>query len=114
MAGIPTSILRMLGQMVSIEPYAGVVAGEESFGAATTVRAIVEESSGTDRTQTPTGDVKTMATLRMPLASDCPAGSRVTLASGAVGIVTSVKRWDGGRSPAPSHLEVQISATADP
>lgn len=115
MAGIPASVLRDLGQDVTIEPYGGVaVSGADDFGAAVTVRAIVEESDGTDRTQTPTDDVKVMAVLRCALDTDCPAGSRVTLTSGKAGIATNVKRWDGGRSPAPSHLEIAISANVAP
>lgn len=112
MAGIPASLLRDLGQDVTVEAYAGVgVDGAESYGTATTVRAIVEETDQTQRTEVPTGDQAVMAVLRCPLDTDCPAGSRVTLASGRTGTATRVKRWDAGRTPAPSHLEVVIEGT---
>jgi len=115
MAGIPAWVYAKLGQDVAIEPYTGVAGdGTEQFGAAVTVRAVVEETDATDRAQTPTDDAKTMAVLRCALATVCPAGSRVTLTSGRVGIVTQVKRWDGGTTPAPSHLEVTISGNYVP
>lgn len=111
MAGIPAWCYAKLGQNVTIEAYHGVVLNVELFGTATTVRAIVEESTRTDRAATPADDLQAMATFRCPLATTCPAGSRVTLASGRQGIVTDVKRWDGGTSAAPSHLEVTISGS---
>lgn len=114
MTGIPAGVMRMLGQDVSIEAYQGVVAGVETYAAAVTVRAIVDgETDQTDRTAAPTDDAVTMAVLRCALDTDCPAGSRITLASGAVGTATVSKRWDGGRSPAPSHLEIAISGAHD-
>jgi len=115
MAGIPAWVYAKLGQYVSIEPYSGVAGdGTERFGTAVTVRAVVEETDATDRAQTPTDDAKTMAVFRCALATDCPAGSRVTLASNRVGIVTQVKRWDGRATSAPSHLEVTISGNYVP
>lgn len=114
MAGIPAWVYAQLGQNVTVEPYADVTAGLEVFGTATTVRAVVEESDALARTAEPASDQRTMAVLRCPLATDCPSGSRVTLASGRVGIVTEVKRWDGGTSEAPSHLEVTLSGAVPP
>lgn len=115
MAGIPAGLYRMLGQDVTIEAYGGVAAdGTETFATGASVRAIVEESGDVSRETLPTGDVKVMAVLRCALDIDCPAGSRVTLESGKAGIVTGVKRWDGRRSPAPSHLEIVISANVAP
>lgn len=112
MAGIPASVLASLGQNVIIEPYDGVAAGgAEDYGTAVTVRAIVEESDDVSREAAPTGDQMVVAVLRCALATDCPSGSRVTLASGRIGIATRVKRWDGGTSPAPSHLEITVSGT---
>jgi len=110
MAGIPASVLAQLGQSVSIAPYAGVSSsGVEIYGAAVTVTGIVEESDNTSRSVAPTDDAEAIATIRCPLATNCPPGSRITLASGLTGVATSVKRWDGGDSPAPSHLEIAMS-----
>lgn len=111
MAGIPASLLRDLGQDVSIEPYRGVLAGAEDYDTAVTVRAIVEESDDVSRETAPTGDQAVLAVLRCALDTDCPSGSRVTLASGRIGTATKVKRWDGGRTAAPSHLEIVMSGT---
>lgn len=113
MAGIPQWVYRKLGQAVTIEPYGGVVDGAEVFGAAVAVTAVVEETDATARVVAPEGDQQTTAVLRCPLLTNCPSGSRITLASGRSGIATSVKRWDGGTSAAPSHLEIAISASAD-
>lgn len=112
MVGIPSWVYAKLGQDVSIEAYSGVASnGTETFATAVTVRAVVEESQSTARTQTPMDDLKAVAVFRCPLETTCPAGSRVTLASGQVGIVTEVKRWDGGLTVAPSHLEITMSGT---
>lgn len=114
MAGIPRWLYAQLGQAVSIEPYGGVNgSGVETYGTAVSVTAIVEESDSTSRTTAPTGDHEVLATIRCPLATDCPPGSRITLASGLRGTATTVKRWDGGLSPAPSHLEIAISGLHD-
>jgi hypothetical protein len=111
---IPAGLYRLLGQNVSIEAYGGVVAGIETYATAATVRAIVEaETDQIDRSATPGDEGTTLATLRMPLDTDCPSGSRVTLASGAVGVATLSRRWDGGAANVPSHLEVQISGAHD-
>lgn len=111
---IPAGLYRLLGQDVTIEAYQGVVAGVESYAAGATVRAIVDgETDQTDRMATPTDDGLTIATLRMPLGTACPSGSRVTLASGAIGTATVSRRWDGGAANVPSHLEVQISGAHD-
>ena len=112
MAGIPASLLRDLGQDVTIEPYRGVAAGgAEDYDTAVTVRAIVEESDDVSRETAPTGDQAVLAVLRCPLDTDCPSGSRITLASGRIGWANKVKRWDGGRTAAPSHLEIAMSGT---
>jgi hypothetical protein len=113
MAGIPSWVYARLGQTITVESYLGVVGGDDAFGAVVNVRAVVEETTATDRAQTPTDDTQVMATARMALATDCPAGSRITLASGLRGVATKVVRWDGRSTAAPSHLEVQMSATAD-
>lgn len=110
-AGIPGWVYVRFGQDVTIEPYAGVVAGVEAYGAATTVRAVVEEDDRIQRGEAPTGDQSVMAVLRVPYATDCPSGSRVTLESGRVGTVTSSKLW-GRATLAGAHLEVAIEGVA--
>lgn len=111
---IPAGLYRLLGQDVTVEEYRGVVAGVETYATGVAVRAIVDgETDQLDRQATPTDDGLTIATLRMPLNTACPSGSRITLASGTVGTVTVSKRWDGGAANVPSHLEVQISGAHD-
>lgn len=112
MAGIPAGLLRSLGQDVSIRAYRGVAAGgAETFATAVTVRGIVEETGLTLREPEPSGDQGIIAVIRCALDTDCPAGSRITLASGATGTAATVKRWDAGTTPAPSHLEITVSGT---
>lgn len=104
--------MAMLGQDVTIEPYRGVAAGgAEDYDTAVSVQAIVEETDHVSRETTPTGDQAVMAVLRCALDTDCPSGSRVTLASGRIGTATKVQRWDGGTSPAPSHLQITVEGT---
>lgn len=108
------ALLRLFGQPVTIEAYTGTnSAAVQQFAAPVSVRAVVEETDQLDRTAAPTDDALTLATLRMLLTATCPHGSRVTLASGRRGYVTSAQRWDGRTSPARlvNHLEVRISGS---
>lgn len=108
MGGIPAWLLRAMGQDVTVEPFEGDGSFGPAYGPVVTVRALVEHGRRLVRDQTGT-EVVSETTLRVPLGTVCPAGSRVTLPDGTRSTVITARRYDGGMLPVPSHLEAAVT-----
>lgn len=107
MAGIPGWLMRALGRNVSIQPFLGTGPFGDVHGSAATKRVIVEDDRrlirGSDGSE-----VISQTTLFAPLDTTCPEGSLVTI-DGRTATVLKVSRIDGGRTHAPSHLEIALT-----
>lgn len=106
--GIPGWLLRVMGQDVTVEAFEGDGSFGPAYAAAVTVRALVEDTRRLVRDEAGT-EVVSASTLRVPLGTVCPAGSRVTLPDGRTATVITAARYDGGGFPVPSHLEVAVT-----
>lgn len=101
---IPASIYAQLGEEITIEPYLGAGPFGDTYGAAVTVRAVVDDkrrlvrNSGGDQ-------VLASTTAYCPLATVAPVDSRVTV-RGRQTIVIASRKLDGHAMPVPSHVEV--------
>ncbi|WUI02106.1 hypothetical protein OHR68_09950 [Spirillospora sp. NBC_00431] len=100
---------RLYQQQVTIEPFTGEGANGALYGAAVTVRCRVQEAETYKRGRDGSADrheVTETTTVYMPLATECPPRSRITLPSGQVGTATEVHRR---AVPARmAHLEVHV------
>lgn len=98
---------RFMRHHITIEPYLGDTSHGPSYGPGVSVQCFLDAK--TRMVRSPTGrEVTSTSTAYCPLATVCPAESRVTLPSGARTIVIAALRRDGGGLPTPDHLEVQV------
>lgn len=104
MGAIPAVLLR---HQVTIEPLTGEGPFGPVHGAATTVRAFVDQRRRLVRAATGS-EVVSETTVYLPPGTTCPAGSRVTLPSGHTSTVITASVRDGGGLPTPDHLEVAL------
>lgn len=101
---LPAFLLR---HTVTVEAYQGDSAYGPRYAAPVTVRCFVEEQTRAVRNHEGE-EVISSSTFYAPLATVCPAESRVTLPTGRVTTVIAALRRDGGGLPTPDHLEVQL------
>ena len=105
MGRLPRWLLR---HRATIEPFTGEGPHGAVYGPPVRVRCFVEDKR--TRTVDDTGtQVTASATLYAPLATVCPARSRVTLPDGRALTAVTVARRDGGGLPTPDHLEVSLT-----
>lgn len=110
MGRLPLSLLRRIGQQITIEAYEGVTAsGVEQYATAVTVWAFVTRAARLDRgnLDLATAEGRDVSTAILPWGTVAPRGSRVTVGGVALLVVESIAH-DGGRSPAPSHVELRL------
>lgn len=105
MGELPAFLLR---HQVTIEPYEGEGPYGPQYGPAAAVRCFVD-----DRTQkilnNEGAEVVARTVIYMPLDTECPVGSRITVnGRQAQALVIAALRRDGGGLPVPSHLEVVL------
>ncbi|GII84597.1 hypothetical protein Ssi03_25870 [Sphaerisporangium siamense] len=96
----------LLAHEASIEPYHGDSATGPTYGAAFTAACFADDQRKMVRGPD-AREVTSQTTLYLPLDTDCPVGSRVTV-NGRTSTVLAVARRDGGRLPTPDHLEVSL------
>ena len=103
MGRLPTM---MLGHTASIEPYRGETGTGPAYGPAATTPCFADDQRkmvrGPDRRE-----VLSQTTLYLPLDTDCPVGSRVTVGGRTTTVLAALRR-DGGGLPTPDHLEVNL------
>ncbi|PBC80113.1 hypothetical protein BX265_4949 [Streptomyces sp. TLI_235] len=106
MAALPAALMR---HRITVEPYLGSSAYGPKYGPEVTgVRCFLEER--TRLVRAPGGEeVVSSSTAYAPLATVCPARSRVTLPDGRTTTVIAALRHDGGGLPTPDHLEIQLT-----
>ncbi|MGH3862510.1 hypothetical protein [Actinokineospora sp.] len=101
---IPAWLYAQAGEDIVIEPYLGAGPFGDTYGAAMTVRAVVDDkrrlvrNSGGDQ-------VLASTTAYCPLSTVVPVDSRVTV-RGRQTIVIVSRTLDGHALPVPSHVEV--------
>lgn len=108
MAGIPRWLLTQAGQDITVEAREGSGAYGDVYAAPVTVRALVEQSRRLVR-DTDGAEVTSETTVRVPLSTTAPAGSRITLPDGRRSLVITTSAHNGGRLPVPSHLEINLT-----
>lgn len=98
---------RFMRHTITIEPYLGDTSMGPSYGPPVTSRCFLDAKTRVVRS--PSGrEVTSTSTAYCPLATVCPAESRVTLPDGRTPLVIAALRRDGGGLPTPDHLEVQL------
>ncbi len=107
MAGIPGWLLRAAGHDVTIEARTGSGPYGDVYDPPDTARVLVDQKRRLVRDQGGQ-EVVSETTLRAPLDTVAPPGSRVTLPDGRTSTVITVSRYDGGSLPVPSHLEIAL------
>lgn len=107
MGKIPAWLYRALGQEITIEPFQGTGPFGDVYGPAFTIVALVEDKRRLVRSRDGS-EVISLTTVRAPLSTNCPEGSKVTTAKGEA-IALHVSDVDGGRLPVPSHLELALT-----
>lgn len=104
MPGLPR---RLLQHEVTVEPYLGDAGRGPTYGPATVVQCFLDQATRMVRAADGR-QVTSSSTAYCPLATVCPAESRVTLPDGRTTFVIAALRRDGGRLPTRNHLEVQL------
>lgn len=104
MAAIPSFLLR---HEVTVEPLLSEGSHGPVHGLPVTVRCFRDDKRRQVRGKDGS-EVVSETTLYMPLATTCPAGSRVTLDDGRKTTVITASRRDGGGLATPDHLEVTL------
>lgn len=98
---------RFFGLRITVEPYLGDAGTGPLYGPAVVVRCFLDAKVRMVRTLSGR-EVTSTSTAYCPLATMCPAESRVTLPDGRTALVIAALRRDGGGLPTPDHLEVQM------
>lgn len=104
---VPAWVYEQAGEDVEIQPYEGPGPHGDLYGAAVTVRVVVDDTARLVRTGT--GDqVLASSTLTCPLSTVAPVKSLITV-RGRTTTVLASSRLDGGALPVPSHVEVALA-----
>lgn len=96
----------LLVHTVLIEPAEGEGPFGAEYGEQITVRCFIDDKRRMVRAATGAETVSE-TTLFMPLDTNCPTGSRVTVNDRLTTVLAS-SRMDGGNLPVPHHLEVAL------
>lgn len=107
MGQIPGWLYRQAGQTITIEAYEGTGPFGDIYRTAAVVRAIVDDTRRLIRAADGS-EVVSETTVLVPLATDAPQGSRVTIAD-RTATVLRASRVDGQQLPVPSHLELALT-----
>ncbi|MEV4806765.1 hypothetical protein AB0K18_42795 [Nonomuraea sp. NPDC049421] len=94
----------LLQHEATIEPYLGDGAYGPVWGAAVTVRCLVDDERRLVRDEQGL-EVVSDTTIFFPPGTVCPAGSRVTVNDRSITAITAFNR-DAGLLPVPAHVEV--------
>lgn len=98
---------RTLRHTITIEPYLGDGGTGPLYGPPATTKCFLDAKVRMVRSMAGR-EVTSTSTAYCPLATVCPAESRVTLPDGRIALVIAALRRDGGGLPTPDHLEVQM------
>ncbi|TMR99514.1 hypothetical protein EJK15_06795 [Nonomuraea basaltis] len=94
----------LLRHTASIEPFQGDGAYGPLYGAAVTVRCLVDDERRLVR-DAQGAETVSDTTIFFPPGTRCPEGSRVTVNGRVTTVIASYAR-DGGGLPTPDHVEV--------
>lgn len=98
---------RFLRHAITVEPYQGDGGTGPLYGPPVSVRCFLDAKTRMVRSVAGR-EVTSTSTAYCPLATACPAESRVTLPDGRTALVIAALRRDGAGLPTPDHLEVQM------
>lgn len=104
MGSLPRRVFR---HRIAIEPYLGDGGTGPLYGPPVSARCFLDAKVRMVRSMAGR-EVTSTSTAYCPLATVCPAESRVTLPDGRTALVIAALRRDGGGLPTPDHLEVQM------